>query len=71
MGLRWCLAERMLPMYGKKDPTQIQLINAYAAQAKATIKRTNMRPPQISRYPDSLMVGKAKDAGFIMDGGFR
>jgi hypothetical protein len=58
-------------MYGKKDPTQIQMINAYAAQAKATIKRTNMRPPQISRYPDSLMVGKAKDAGFIMDGGFR
>jgi hypothetical protein len=71
MGLRWCLAERMLPMYGKKDPTQIGMINAYAAQAKATIKRTNMRPPQISRYPDSLMVGKAKDAGFIMDGGFR
>lgn len=71
MALRWCLAERMMPMYGKKDATQIQLINAFASQAKATVKRTNMKPPQISRYPDSLMFGKAKDAGFIMDGGFR
>jgi hypothetical protein len=71
MAMRWCLAERLLPMYGKTNPTTVQLISAYAGQAKATIKRTNMRPPQISRYPDSLMVGKAKDAGFIMDGGFR
>jgi hypothetical protein len=70
MALRWCLAERLMPMYGKKDQVQIAMINAYAAQAKATIKRTNMRPPQVSRYPDALMMGKAKDAGFIMDGGF-
>jgi hypothetical protein len=71
MCLRWCLAERLMPMFGKANATQIAMINAYAAQAKATIKRTNMRPPQVSRYPDSLMVGRAKDAGFIMDGGFR
>jgi len=58
-------------MYGKTYQTTIAMINAFAAQAKATIKRTNMRPPQVSRYPDALMVGKAKDAGFIMDGGFR
>ena len=70
MALRWCLAERLMPMYGKKDQIQVAMINAYAAQAKATIKRTNMRPPQVSRYPDALMMGKAKDAGFIMDGGF-
>lgn len=70
MALRWCLAERLMPMYGKKDQVQIAMINAYAAQAKATIKRTNMRPPQVSRYPDALMMGKAKDAGWIMDGGF-
>jgi len=69
--LRWCLAERLMPMYGKTSQTTIAMINAFAAQAKATIKRTNMRPPQVSRYPDALMVGKAKDAGFIMDGGFR
>ena len=71
MALRWCLAERLLPMFGKVNQTQIGMINAYAAQAKATIKRTNMRPPQVSRYPDALMMGKAKDAGFILDGGFR
>jgi len=71
MAMRWCLAERLMPMYGKASPTQITMINGFAAQAKATIKRTNMKPPQVSRYPDALMVGRAKDAGFIMDGGFR
>lgn len=71
MALRWCLAERMMPMYGKTNQTQIGMISALAAQSKATVKRTNMRPPQVSRYPDALMLGKAKDAGFIMDGGFR
>ena len=71
MALRWCLAERMMPMYGKASPTQISMINAFAAQAKATIKRTNMQPPQVARYPDVLMMGAVKDAGFIMDGGFR
>ena len=71
MALRWCLAERMMPMYGKTNTTQIAMINAYAAQGKATLKRINMQPPKVARYPDSLMMGKAKDAGFIMDGGFR
>lgn len=70
MALRWCLAERMMPMYGKVNGTQIQMINAYAAQAKATIKRTNMKPLQVSRYPDALLVSKAKDAGWILTGGF-
>ena len=69
--LRWCLAERLMPMYGKASQVQIAMITGYAAQAKATVKRTNMRPPQVARYPDSLLMGKAKDAGFIMDGGFR
>jgi len=71
MSLRWCLAERLMPMFGKVNQIQAAMINGYAAQAKATIKRTNMRPPQISRYPDALMMGRAKDAAFIMDGGFR
>jgi hypothetical protein len=71
MALRWCLAERLMPMFGKVDQTMAQMISTRAAEAKATIKRTNMKPPQIARYPDALMVGKAKDAGFIMDGGFR
>ena len=70
MALRWCLAERLMPMYGKASATQIQMINAYAAQAKATLKRTNMKPPMVSRYPDSLLVSRAKDAGWILSGGF-
>ena len=71
MALRWCLAERMMPMYGKASATQIGMINSFAGNAKAIIKRTNMKPAQVARYPDALMVGRAKDAGFIMDGGFR
>ena len=59
-----------MPMYGKASATQIQMINAFASQAKATVKRTNMKPPQVSRYPDSLLVGKSKDAGWILSGGF-
>ena len=70
MALRWCLAERLMPMYGKVNGTQIQMINAYAAQAKATLKRTNMSPLQTARYPDALLVNKAKDAGWILTGGF-
>ena len=70
MALRWCLAERLMPMYGKVNGTQIQMINAYAAQAKATLKRTNMSPLQVARYPDALLVGKSKDAGWILTGGF-
>ena len=70
MALRWCLAERLMPMYGKASQVQISMINAYAAQAKATLKRTNMKPPMVSRYPDSLLVSRAKDAGWILSGGF-
>lgn len=70
MALRWCLAERLMPMYGKVSTTQIQMINAYASQAKATLKRTNMKPLQVSRYPDALLASKAKDAGWILTGGF-
>jgi hypothetical protein len=70
MALRWCLAERLMPMYGKASPTQIQMINGFAGHAKATIKRTNMRPMQVARFEDSLIVGKRADAGFILTGGF-
>jgi len=70
MCLRWCLAERLMPMYGKASQTQIAMISQYAAQAKSTLKRTNMSPLQVARYPDALLVSKAKDAGFILTGGF-
>jgi hypothetical protein len=70
MCLRWNLAERLMPMYGKINPTQIAMINAYAAQAKATLKRTNMKPVQVASFPDAMLSGKAKDAGWILSGGF-
>jgi hypothetical protein len=70
MALRWCLAERLMPMYGKASQTQIAMIMKFAAQGKATIKRTNMKPPPVARYSDALLVGRSKDAGWILSGGF-
>jgi hypothetical protein len=70
MALRWCLAERLMPMYGKASATQITMINAYASQSKATIKRTNMKPMQTARFSDAMLSGRQKDAGWILSGGF-
>jgi len=70
MALRWCLAERLMPMYGKTDPAILAMITNYAAQAKSTLKRTNMAPMQVSRYQDALLMSRAKDAGWILTGGF-
>jgi len=68
--LEWCLAERLMPQYGKASATQISMINAFAAQGKSTIKRTNMKPVQSARYSDALLMSRAKDAGWILTGGF-
>jgi len=70
MALRWCLAERLMPMYGKASATQIAMINGFAAQSKSTIKRTNMKPIAAAGYPDSMLVGRSRDAGWILSGGF-
>ena len=70
MALRWCLAERLMPMYGKASQTQIAMIIAFAAQGKATLKRTNMKPMQSARFNDALLSSRQKDAGWILTGGF-
>jgi hypothetical protein len=70
MALRWCLAERLMPMYGKTNPILLGQISNFAAQAKATLKSTNMAPMRVSRYQDALLMSKAKDAGWILTGGF-
>ena len=70
MCLRWCLAERLMPMYGKANPTQITMINAYAAQSKATLKRINMKPVQSARFADAMLASRQRDAGWILSGGF-
>jgi hypothetical protein len=46
------------------------MINAYAGQAKANIKRTNMKPQQVARCDDIITNSKARDAGWILSGGF-
>jgi hypothetical protein len=70
MALRWNLAERLMPMYGKANTTQITMINAYAAQSKATVKRINMKPVQSARFADAMLASRQKDAGWILSGGF-
>ena len=70
MALRWCLAERLMPMYGKNNPAALAMVQQYAAQAKSTLKRTNMSPLQTAHYPDALLVSRSKDAGWILTGGF-
>ena len=70
MALRWCLAERLMPMYGKASQTQIAMITQFAAQSKATVKRTNMKPIQSARFNDALLSSRQKDAGWILSGGF-
>jgi hypothetical protein len=68
--LRWLLAERLMPMFGKINGTQLQMIGAYAAQAKSELKRTNMRPPPVSRYDEVITSSRSRDAGWILSGGF-
>jgi len=70
MALRWCLAERLMPMYGKASPTQISMITGFAAQGKATVKRINMKPVQSARFADAMLASRQKDAGWILSGGF-
>jgi len=70
MALRWNLAERLMPMYGKASQMQIGMISKYASQSRAVLKRTNMGPQQVAQYADALLVGRAKDAGWILSGGF-
>jgi len=68
--LRWLLAERLMPMFGKVNTTQLQMIGAYAAQAKSELKRTNMKPPPVSRYDEVITSSRSRDAGWVLSGGF-
>ena len=70
MALRWNLAERLMPMYGKASPTQIAMIQQFAAQGKSTVKRINMKPVQSARFADAMLSSRQKDAGWILSGGF-
>ena len=70
MALRWNVAERLMPMYGKVSQIQIGMIQTYAQESKSTIKRNNMKPIASASYPSSMLVSRARDAGWILSGGF-
>lgn len=70
MAMRWNLAELLLPSYGKNDQTHISMVRQFAADGRAYIKRTNMQPLQMARFPAEIVSGRRKDAGWILDGGF-
>lgn len=71
MAMRWNLAELLMPAYGVKDPTQIQMVMKNAAQSLAWLKRTNARPQQEQQFPTILTTGNNRaGGGWIMHGGF-
>lgn len=71
MALRWCLAELLIPEYpATGNAAEVRaLVPEYAKQARAMIKRTNMRPLQRQRF-DIPSSRRGQDAGWIMHGGF-
>ena len=71
MLLMWCLAEILLPSYGRTDGGIVNLIIKQANNARATIKRTNMRPSQAASFDQMLLQRSQKDAGWIISGGNR
>jgi hypothetical protein len=71
MALRWCLAEMLLPEYGKNDPTMVALITKNAANSRAWIKRTNMAPPPIASFDNALLGFRSgANPAWILSGGF-
>ena len=68
--IRWNLAERLMPMYGKSNAQQIQMIVNYANKSKGELKRTNMAPAYVARYDEVITSSRSKDAGWILSGGF-
>ncbi len=70
LAIRSNLAALLLPSYGKKDASQIQMIMETARKSRAVIKRTNMQPLQTANFDAILVPGRVNNSGFILDGGF-
>ena len=70
MAIRMNLAALLMPEYGKADPNQVELVHQMARAGKSVIKRTNMQPPQTMQLDPMLVQHRAKDASFILHGGF-
>jgi hypothetical protein len=73
MAMRWGLAELLMPIFPVAAGASMEvraLVPQYAAQGRGMIKRTNMNPQQTARFDPMLNTGRAKDAGWILTGGF-
>lgn len=73
MAMRWGLAELLMPIFPVAAGASMEvraLVPQYAAQGRGLIKRTNMNPQQTARFDPALNAGRAKDAGWILTGGF-
>lgn len=70
MAIQWCLAEMLMPSFGKNDPVMAQMVMKNAADGRAWVKRTNMQPPQWASFPDALIgMHRRNDAAWIFTGG--
>lgn len=72
MAMRWALAELLMPSYGKKEASIIQMVMRNAAKGIAMIKRTNANPPPVAHI-DPRLQGRVQgrvDAGWYLNGGF-
>jgi hypothetical protein len=67
--LHWCLAELLMPEFGKADPGQVMMITKQAAKARMMIQRINMRPQAPAFYDPALQQKARRDAGWILSGG--
>jgi hypothetical protein len=71
LALRWCLAELLIPEYGRSSHDATAVIMKYAANGRAMIKKTNMQPQQTMRFdPMLLRGGPAANAGWILTSGY-
>ncbi len=70
LALRRLLAVDLMPSYGTKDPSVVQLIMQRAKEARGVIKKTNMAPQQTATFDSVLMSKRINDASFILHGGF-
>jgi hypothetical protein len=71
--MRWGLAELLMPVFPVAAGASMEvraLVPQYAAQGRGMIKRTNMNPQQSAKFDPVLNSGRAKDAGWILTGGF-
>jgi hypothetical protein len=70
--MEWTLSEQMLPAFGRTAQDLVAMIKANAIEARGAVKRTNMKPLQVVEFDQILTsMGRVKDAGWILSGGFK